>query len=161
MPAGIEWRVVRSLPNPVVLQANGQNPWESIMGGDGMQVQIDTRNSNIVYTGFQFGNYYRLDLSSGEQTYIQPKHELGDAPFRFNWQTPILLSSHNQDVLYLGSNRLHRSMDQGSSWETISGDLTLGGKKGNVAFGTLTTIGASAFDFDLLYTGSDDGLIHP
>jgi photosystem II stability/assembly factor-like uncharacterized protein len=110
--------------------------------------------------GFQFGNYFRLDLSSGKQTYIQPKHELGDAPFRFNWQTPILLSSHNQDVLYLGSNRLHRSMDQGTTWETISGDLTQGGKKGNVAFGTLTVIGASAFDFDLLYTGSDDGLLH-
>ncbi len=154
------WKAAHNAPLNTRWHANGQNPWESIMGGDGMQVQIDARNSNIVYTGFQFGNYYRLDLSSGKQTYIQPKHELGDAPFRFNWQTPILLSSHNQDVLYLGSNRLHRSMDQGSSWETISGELTQGGKKGNVAFGTLTTIGASAFDFDLLYTGSDDGLIH-
>ena len=51
-------------------------------------------------------------------------------------------------------------MDQGTTWETISGDLTQGGKKGKVAFGTLTAIGASAFDFDLLYTGSDDGLLH-
>ena len=97
---------------------------------------------------------------AGSKPIFSPNTNWETRPFRFNWQTPILLSSHNQDVLYLGSNRLHRSMDQGSSWETISGELTQGGKKGNVAFGTLTTIGASAFDFDLLYTGSDDGLIH-
>ena len=154
------WKAPHNAPLNTRWHGSGQNPWKSIMGGDGMQVQIDARNSNTVYTGFQFGNYYRLDLETEKQTYIQPKHELGDTPFRFNWQTPILLSSHNQDVLYLGSNRLHRSMDQGTTWEAISPDLTKGGKKGNVAFGTLTTIGASPFDFDLLYTGSDDGLIH-
>nr|WP_299385954.1 exo-alpha-sialidase [Allomuricauda sp.] len=139
---------------------NGKNPWQSIMGGDGMQVQIDNRNSNIVYTGFQFGNYYRLDLSKGKRTYIQPKHELGESPYRFNWQTPILLSNHNQDILYLGGNKLHRSLDQGNTWETISEDLTLGGKTGNVAYGTITSISESPFKFGLLYTGSDDGLIH-
>jgi len=64
------WKAAHNAPLNTRWHANGQNPWESIMGGDGMQVQIDARNSNIVYTGFQFGNYYRLDLSSGEQTYI-------------------------------------------------------------------------------------------
>ena len=82
------WKAAHNAPLNTRWHANGQNPWESIMGGDGMQVQIDTRNSNIVYTGFQFGNYYRLDLSSGEQTYIQPKHELGDAPFPFQLANP-------------------------------------------------------------------------
>jgi len=120
------------------------------MGGDGMQVQIDSRNHNIVYTGFQFGNYFRINKESKKRTYIQPKHELGDEPYRFNWQTPILLSPHNQDILYFGGNKLHR---------TISGDLTQGGKKGNVAYGTLTTISESPFKFGLIYTGSDDGLI--
>ncbi|APQ17433.1 VPS10 domain-containing protein [Maribacter hydrothermalis] len=138
----------------------GQYPWKSILGGDGMQVQVDARNANIVYTGFQFGNYFRLDLENDKRTYIQPKHELGETPYRFNWQTPILLSSHNQDILYMGGNKLHRSLDQGDTWETISGDLTQGGKKGNVAFGTLATITESPFKFGLLYTGSDDGLIH-
>ncbi len=137
----------------------GANPWKMIMGGDGMQVQIDNRNSNTVYTGYQFGNYYRLDLAAGKQKYIQPKHELGESPYRFNWQTPILLSKHNQDILYLGGNKLHRSLNQGDDWETISDDLTQGGKKGNVAFGTLTTISESPFKFGLLYTGSDDGLV--
>ncbi len=138
----------------------GQYPWKSIMGGDGMQVQIDSRNPNIVYTGFQFGSYFRIDLESGKRAYIQPKHELGERPYRFNWQTPILLSPHNQDILYFGSNMLHRSLNQGNDWEAISGDLTGGGKKGNVAYGTLSTISESPFKFGLLYTGSDDGHIH-
>ncbi|MEZ2413799.1 glycosyl hydrolase [Muriicola sp. E247] len=139
---------------------SGHYPWTSIMGGDGMQIQIDNRNSNIVYTGFQFGNYYRLDLDSGKRNKVQPKHELDEKPYRFNWQTPILLSPHNQDILYLGGNKLHRSLNQGDDWEAISGDLTQGGKKGNVAYGTLTTISESPFKFGLLYTGSDDGLIY-
>jgi len=139
---------------------NGKYPYDFIMGGDGMQVQIDNRDSNIVYTGFQFGNYYRLDRKADETTYIQPKHELGDNPYRFNWQTPILLSPHNQDILYLGGNKLMRSMDQGDTWDAISGDLTTGGKPGNVAYGTLTSISESKFHFGLLYTGSDDGMAH-
>nr|WP_297915324.1 sialidase family protein [uncultured Allomuricauda sp.] len=138
----------------------GKNPWEMIMGGDGMQVQIDSRNSNIVYTGFQFGNYYRLNLEDGSRKYIQPKHKLGESPYRFNWQTPILLSMHNQDIFYLGGNKLHRSLNQGDDWEAISDDLTQGGKKGNVAYGTLTTISESPFKFGLFYVGSDDGLVH-
>ncbi len=145
--------------NPGWLQ-NGKYPYEFIMGGDGMQVQIDSRNSNIVYTGYQFGNYYRLNRNGGEPVYIQPKHELGESPYRFNWQTPILLSPHNQDILYLGGNKLMRSMNQGDDWTAISADLTKGGKPGNVAYGTLTSISESPFQFGLLYTGSDDGLVY-
>lgn len=137
----------------------GQYPWKSIMGGDGMQIQIDSRNSNTVYTGYQFGNYFRLNTETGAQKYIQPKHTLGENPYRFNWQTPILLSPHNQDILYLGGNKLMRSMNQGDDWEAISPDLTNGGKKGNVAYGTLASISESPFQFGLIYTGSDDGLV--
>jgi len=140
-------------------EQTGHYNWESILGGDGMQVQIDRRDANIVYTGFQFGNYFRLDLEKKKRTYIQPKHELGEKPYRFNWQTPILLSPHNQDILYLGGNKLHRSLDRGDTWEVISDDLTLGGKNGNVAYGTLTTLSESPFKFGLIYTGSDDGLV--
>ncbi|WP_092206748.1 VPS10 domain-containing protein [Bizionia echini] len=139
---------------------SGQYPWEELMGGDGMQIQIDSRNSDVVFTGYQFGNYFRINRKTDDQTYIQPKHELGENPYRFNWQTPILLSPHNQDILYLGGNKLMRSMNQGDTWEAISPDLTNGGKKGNVAYGTLTSISESPFNFGLLYTGSDDGLVH-
>ncbi|NNK83802.1 MAG: glycosyl hydrolase [Flavobacteriaceae bacterium] len=139
---------------------SGHYAWESIMGGDGMQIQIDSRNSNIVYTGFQFGNYYRLNRETGEAKRFNIKHELGEAPYRFNWQTPILLSPHNQDIVYFGGNKLLRSMDKGDKWEAISDDLTTGGKKGNVAYGTLTSISESSFQFGLIYVGSDDGYVH-
>ena len=139
---------------------SGQYPWESIMGGDGMQVQIDSRNSNIVYTGFQFGNYFRINRETDETKRFNIKHELGESPYRFNWQTPILLSPHNQDIVYFGGNKLLRSMNQGDDWEAISEDLTTGGKKGNVAYGTITTISESPFKFGLIYVGSDDGYIH-
>jgi hypothetical protein len=70
------------------------------------------------------------------------------------------LSSHNQDILYMGSNFLHRSMNQGESWEKISPDLTKGTVEGNVAFGTITSFSESKFQFGLFYVGSDDGLVH-
>ena len=153
------WKGANNAQEDKSWHQRGQYPWEGIMGGDGMQIEIDSRNSNIVYTGYQFGNYFRLDLETDEQTYIQPKHTLGENPYRFNWQTPILLSPHNQDILYLGGNKLMRSMNQGTDWEAISDDLTKGGKKGNVAYGTLTSISESPFQFGLIYTGSDDGVV--
>ena len=140
-------------------EAEGQYPYKSIGGGDGMQVQIDRRNSNIVYAGSQFGYYNRMNLETGERSFIKPSHDLGEAPYRFNWETPILLSPHNQDILYMGGNKLMRSMNQGDDWTPISPDLTAGGKKGNVPYGTLTNISESPFQFGLLYTGSDDGVI--
>ena len=125
-----------------------------------MQVQIDSRDNETVYSGSQFGYYFRLNLKTGKRISIHPKHELGDSPYRYNWQTPILLSPHNQDILYMGANKLLRSMDQGKTFDVISDDLTTGGKKGNVPYGTLATISESPFQFGLIYTGSDDGLIH-
>lgn len=140
--------------------SSGQYPWRSIMGGDGMQVAVDTRDNQTVYTGFQFGNYFRLNTATRDRKYITPKHKLGERPLRWNWQAPIHLSIHNQDIFYMGSNKLHRSFNQGDSFEEISDDLTTGGKKGDVAFSTLTTIHESPFKFGLLYVGTDDGLVH-
>ena len=140
--------------------ATGNYPWKMLMGGDGMQVEVDTRDNNTVYTGFQFGNYFRISKKSGRRKRITPQHELGQRPYRWNWQTPIKLSPHHQDILYMGSNYLHRSMDKGETWQTISGDLTRGGKKGDVPYGTLTTIDESPLRFGLIYVGSDDGLVH-
>lgn len=141
-------------------QGNGNYPYKRIGGGDGMQVQIDSRDNETIYSGSQFGYYYRVNLKTRKRISIHPKHELGDSPYRYNWQTPILLSPHNQDILYMGANKLLRSMNQGVSFDVISDDLTTGGKKGNVPYGTLTTISESIFQFGLIYTGSDDGLIH-
>jgi len=139
---------------------SGQYPYKELLGGDGMQVQVDTRNNNTVFTGFQFGNYFRVNKTTGQTKPITPRPELGERPLRFNWQTPIHLSQHNQDILYFGANKLYRSFDQGEHWEVISGDLTAGGRKGNVPYGTLSAIHESPLKFGLLYAGSDDGLLH-
>ena len=154
------WKGPSTYEPSVDWHQEGQYPYKSILGGDGMQVEIDNRDKTTVYTGFQFGNYYRVDTKTEKRTPVQPKHELGEIPLRFNWQTPILLSIHNQDILYFGSNKLHRSLNKGDDWTVISTDLTLGGKKGNVAFGTLTTIAESPLQFGMLFVGSDDGLVH-
>lgn len=140
--------------------AEGDYPFDRILGGDGMQIEVDTRTNEVIYTGFQFGNYFRIDRESGKSTRIQPEHELGERPYRFNWMTPIHLSRHNQDILYLGSNVLHRSMNRGEDWEAISEDLTRGGRPGDVPYGTLTTVDESPLRFGLIYVGTDDGLVH-
>ncbi|WP_291721053.1 WD40/YVTN/BNR-like repeat-containing protein [Bernardetia sp.] len=146
-------------------QQEGAYPYKRLLGGDGMQVEIDFRDNNTIFTCYQFGNCYKVDKTTLESDYITPSHELGQKPFRFNWQTPLHLSKHQQNILYMGSNRVHRSFDQGKTWETISEDLTRGAdeklaKTGDVAYNTLTSIDESALRFGLLYVGSDDGMVH-
>lgn len=135
-------------------------PWKQIGGGDGMQVQVDTRDNKTAYTGSQFGFYGRRSTDGGRRVFIYPRPDLGDAKYRFNWQTPIWLSKHNQDVFYFGTNRFHRSLQKGENLEVLSGDLTNGGIAGDVPFGTGTTLAESPMKFGLIYFGSDDGNIH-
>jgi len=140
---------------------NGQYAYKMINGGDGMQAQVDTRDNATVYSGSQFGVYGRYNKDRrGAQKSIRPQHELGYKPLRFNWQTPILLSKHNQDILYYGSNRLYRSLNKGDTMIAMSNDLTNGRVSGNVPYGTLTTISESPLRFGLIYIGTDDGNIH-
>lgn len=142
-------------------QSEGVYPYKRLAGGDGMAVQIDTRDNTTIYSGWQFGNYFRINSATGEKKRITPQHELGEKPLRFNWLTPIHLSVHNQDVLYFGSNKFHRSLNKGEDMETLSGDLTKGfNTTGNVAYGTLTSIHESPVKFGWIYVGSDDGLVH-
>jgi photosystem II stability/assembly factor-like uncharacterized protein len=138
----------------------GQYPYKRIMGGDGMQVQVDWRDNSTAYTGFQFGNYFRVNKNTGEMKRLVVPTEVGEGKLRWNWEAPILISRHNQDVIYFGSNRFHRSLNRGDEFKTLSGDLTSGPKTGDVGFGTLTTIDESPMKFGLIYAGSDDGLVH-
>ena len=154
------WMAKHNSKESLSWHQTGHNNWKSIMGGDGMQIQIDRRDSNIIYTGSQFGVYYRLDNNSNKRYYIKPKHDLGEKKLRFNWQSPILLSPHNQDIFYFGSNKLHISYNKGDLWSFKSKDLTKGLKKGNVPYGTLTAIDESIFKFGKIVVGSDDGLIN-
>ncbi|MBM3416148.1 MAG: glycosyl hydrolase [Bacteroidetes bacterium] len=140
---------------------NGQYAYRGINGGDGMHAQVDTRDNATVYSGSQFGVYSRYNKNQrGGQKFIRPQHELGEKPLRFNWQSPILLSKHNQDVLYFGANRLYRSLNKGDTMIAMSSDLTNGRVPGNVPYGTTTTISESPLRFGLIYTGTDDGNIH-
>ena len=139
---------------------SGSYGYEGLGGGDGMQIEVDARNNEVVYTGYQFGWYQRTNRGTGESVSLHPMHALGETPLRWNWQTPILLSKHQQDVLYMGSNKVHRSLNQGDDWETLSDDLTQGGIPGNVPFGTLTTLAEHPRHFGQLAVGSDDGLVH-
>lgn len=140
--------------------ALGRYPYRMMNGGDGMQVQVDTRDNKTIYTGSQFGYYSRVDKETGKSSSVRPYHELGEEPLRFNWQTPILLSKHNQDILYTGSNKFHRSMNKGADQLALSNDLSNGKKNGDVPFGTITTLSESPKRFGLLYAGTDDGNVH-
>jgi photosystem II stability/assembly factor-like uncharacterized protein len=140
--------------------ASGDYAFKSIMGGDGMQVQVDNRDNTTTYTGFQFGNYSRVNRVTprGSAKRITPTHPMGERPYRYNWQSPILLSPHNQDIVYFGGNKFFRSMNKGDTMYAMA-DLSRGDKGGNVPYGTLTTISESPLRFGLLYAGTDDGNI--
>lgn len=139
---------------------SGQYPYQGLVGGDGMQVQIDTTNKSTIYVGYQYGYYYRFDKRTGKSFLVRPMHQLGEPKLRYNWQTPIMLSSFNSDFLFFGANKLFRSFNKGNDFEAISHDLTRGKPSGNVAFGTISTIDESPLKFGVLYTGSDDGLAY-
>lgn len=137
----------------------GVYPWKRMGGGDGMQVAIDTRDNKTLYFGSQFGFYSRRSTDGGKRISIYPQPDLGEEKYRFNWQTPIWLSKHNQDIFYYATNKFHRSMQRGEDMQTLSNDLTNGGKAGDVPFGTSTTLAESDLKFGLIYIGTDDGNI--
>ena len=142
-------------------QSYGEYNFKAIMpSADGMQVQVDTRDNETIYGGYQFGNYARLNLIKprGTAKRITPLHAMGEKPYRFNWQSPILLSPHNQDVVYFGGNQFFRSMNKADTMFAM-GDLTRCDKGGNVPYGTITTITESPLRFGLIYAGTDDGNI--
>ena len=134
--------------------------WKVLGGGDGMQAQVDTRDNKTVYVGSQFGFYQRKNVDGGRGQSIHPMHDLGEAKLRYNWQSPILLSKHQQDIFYFGSNKLHKSLNKAESLDAMGGDLTGGKKEGKIPYGTLTTLSESPLRMGLLYTGSDDGFIY-
>jgi photosystem II stability/assembly factor-like uncharacterized protein len=136
---------------------NETKHWKPIFSGDGMYVAADPRNSNLVYTGYQFGNYYRLELDKKSYEKITPQHNIGEPPLRWNWRTPLALSHHNPEIIYLSSNKVFRSFNKGVNWEVISEDLTRNKKQGNVPISTISSFAESPIKFGLLYAGTDDG----
>jgi photosystem II stability/assembly factor-like uncharacterized protein len=152
--------------------------WYVPLGADGYDCAFDPKDPNIVYMEIQGGELYRLDRRTEEVVYIKPQPGPNDPPERFNWDSPVLLSPHDNKTIYFGSQRVWRSKDQGNSWAAVSGDLTTNRNRyelkmmDNVPsidalydngamskYATLTSIAESPLMEGLLYTGSDDGMI--
>jgi photosystem II stability/assembly factor-like uncharacterized protein len=153
--------------------------WYVPLGADGYDVAFDPEDPNIVYMEIQEGLLHRHNRTTGEDLNIQPQPEPNDAPERWNWDSPIQVSPHDHKTLYFGSQRVWKSTDRGNSWKPISGDLTtnigryelemmdrvpsidaLYDNGAMSKFASLTTLSESTIQAGLLYTGSDDGLIH-
>jgi photosystem II stability/assembly factor-like uncharacterized protein len=153
--------------------------WYVPLGADGYESAFDPEDSNTAYMEIQQGLLHRLDRRTEEVLNIQPQPAPGDAPERWNWDSPLLISPHNHKRLYFGSQRLWRSDDRGDSWTAISSDLTTNTNRYELEtidrvwgidalydtgamskYATLTGISESPLVEGLLYTGSDDGLVH-
>lgn len=152
--------------------------WYVTSQGDGFETQVDPTDANIIYAQAQYGALVRYDRKSGEYLPIKPIEGETDAANRWNWDSPLLISQHDHKRLYYGANKVYRTDDQGNSWKAISGDLSRGidrnklevmGKVWSVdavaknqstdIYGQTTSIAESTLDENILWVGTDDGLI--
>ena len=152
--------------------------WFVTVFGDGFKTVVDPEDPAIVYSQWQYGGLVRFDIRSGEAIDIQPQPGTGEPPLRWNWDAALLLSPHSHTRLYFGANRLFRSDDRGNSWRALGGDLTrqvdrnrleVMGKVWSVDavaknastsfFGNIVSVSESPLVEDLLYAGTDDGLV--
>jgi len=133
--------------------------WKMILGGDGAFVEPSLREKGIVYAEYQFGSLFRLNLNNPRETKsIRPQIKTVQAPYRFNWLTPFLISKHNPFTLLLGANKVLKSVDRGDNWLEISPDLTdRRNIDGDVPFATITALAESPFTPEVIYAGTDDG----
>jgi len=151
--------------------------WYITSLGDGFETQVDPTNPDIIYAQSQYGGLNRFDRKSGEYLPIKPIEKEGEA-YRWNWDAPLLISQHSPTRLYFGANKVLRTDDRGDSWKEISTDLSrqldrnrleiMGrvwsvdaiAKNGSTdIYGQLTSIAESKFDENMLWVGTDDGLI--
>jgi len=145
--------------------------WEFINGGDGFFVRPDPGNSFIVYCNSQNNGLIRKDLRHGLGKGVRPEAPLSESPYRFNWNAPIMISPHDNNIIYCAGNFLFRSKDGGYSWEKISPDLTTNDpakqvdgvgpitleNTGAEIHCTITAIAESPVQAGVLWCGTDDG----
>ncbi len=157
-----------------------QNDWQETAGAESGYVVADPLNPDVVYGGNYSGYLSRLDHKTGENRAVSvwPDDPLGAgadvSKYRFQWNFPIFFSPHNPKKLYAGGNHLFVTENEGASWKALGGDLTTNDKTkqrssggpitkdntGVEVYSTVFTATESAIEKDLLWTGSDDGLIH-
>ena len=152
--------------------------WIETLGGDGFWQAVDPENPNIVYSESQYGNSARYDKKSGERVSIKPRERKGEETYKWNWNAPMILSSHSNTRLYVAANKVFRSDDRGQSWKVISDDLTANVDRNSFKmmgkywsadavvkhvstsqWGTIVSLDESKVQEGLLYAGTDDGVI--
>jgi photosystem II stability/assembly factor-like uncharacterized protein len=158
-------------------QGVSNDEWIRVGGGDGFYNVVDPKDPNIIYTESQNGNIQRLNLATGESKSIRPRPEEGSSErYRFDWNSPIVISPHNNRKVYLGGNRLFISTTRGDNWETTTPDLTkniardkleimgvvpqpnvLSGHDGQSNYSQITTVAESPIKEGVLWVGTDDG----
>ncbi len=145
----------------------------NIGGGDGFHVQVDPNDWTTLYSESQGGAVGRIDQKNGTQRSIRPRNATGEPPLRFNWSTPIYLSPHNSTTVFVGANRLFKSVNRGDTWKAISPDLTTNDPEkqkpgvnsvtpentGAERHCTIITISESPTKPGLIWVGTDDGLV--
>ena len=158
----------------------GEDDWEETAGGESAHIAVDPLNNDIVYGGSYDGflTRYNHENNSVRSVSVWPDNPMGhgaeDMKYRFQWNFPIFFSLHNPKKLYTASNHLHATTNEGESWELISPDLTrndpskLKSSGGPITqdntsveyYGTIFAAAESPIKEGILWTGSDDGLIH-
>jgi photosystem II stability/assembly factor-like uncharacterized protein len=154
--------------------------WYQPAGCETATVAVDPRNPNITYGGCYGGSLHRFDRQLGYQQEVMawPQMAVGqqasDLKYRFQWNAPVRISPHDPSVLYHCSNVVHRTTDEGATWEAISPDLTRDDESkqgyagepitrdntGVEVYGTIFAFEESPHHAGLLWAGSDDGMVH-
>ncbi|HEX3876950.1 MAG TPA: glycosyl hydrolase [Bryobacteraceae bacterium] len=153
--------------------------WYDVGGGESGWIAPDPRNSEIAYAG-SYGNLItRQDHRTGQVRNINPwpDNPMGygadTLKYRFQWSFPIAFSPHDPKTLYVGSNVLMKTTNEGQNWENISPDLTRNDKTKQASsggpitqdntsieyFDTIFTFQESPITKDLIWVGTDDGLV--
>ncbi len=152
--------------------------WFITVEGDGYETQVDPTDPNILYAQWQYGGLVRYDRDSKEVVDIQPQEEPGEAAHRWNWDSPLIISPHSPQRLYFASQRLFRSDDRGDTWKAISDDLSrqldrdrlpvlgrlwemdaVAKNQSTSNYGNIVSLVESPLVEDLIYVGTDDGLV--
>ena len=159
-----------------------KDDWNAITGGDGYYAVPVPGKSNIIYSNLQGGVIFQKDMNTGNTRTIHPYPKItgsaGDAikdhKYRFNWDSPILISPHDPKTVYFGGNVLFKTTDEGYSWEVISPDLTTNDKSKQLTSGgeiyqdntaaefhcSILTIAESHVQEGVIWVGTDDGNVH-
>ncbi len=127
--------------------------WIHIAGGDGFGCRVDPNDPDLVYFTSQWGNLGRRNLRTRELIRFKPQAPRGAAEYRYNWNTPFLVSAHDSRVFYAAGNFVFKSTDRGKDLKPISADITATPK------GSATALAESPKNADVLYAGSDDGYL--